>query len=70
MVFYESPLRLVRTLEEFAEYFETSRKCVVARELSKIYEENIRGTLEEVINHFKEKGVKGEIVIVLEGTGK
>ncbi|HSZ34953.1 MAG TPA: 16S rRNA (cytidine(1402)-2'-O)-methyltransferase [Puia sp.] len=70
MVFYESPLRLVRTLEEFAEYFDASRKCVVARELSKIYEENIRGTLEEVINHFKEKGVKGEIVIILEGTGK
>jgi len=69
MVFYESPLRLVKTLEEFAVYFGPSRRCSVSRELSKIYEENIRGSLEEVIIHFKEKGVKGEIVIVLEGTG-
>jgi 16S rRNA (cytidine1402-2'-O)-methyltransferase len=69
MVFYESPLRLVKTLAEFAEYFGSSRKCVVSREISKMFEENIRGTLDEVLNHFKEKGVKGEIVIVLEGTG-
>jgi 16S rRNA (cytidine1402-2'-O)-methyltransferase len=69
MVFYESPLRLVKTLEEFAACFGSSRKCSVSRELSKLYEENIRGTLEEVKAHFKEKGVKGEIVIVLEGAG-
>jgi 16S rRNA (cytidine1402-2'-O)-methyltransferase len=69
MVFYESPLRLVRTLEEFAGYFGAARKCSVSRELSKIFEENIRGTLEEVCRHYKEKGVKGEIVIVVEGTG-
>ncbi len=69
MVFYESPLRLVKTLEEFIVYFGSSRKCSVSRELSKIYEENIRGTLEEVMLHFKEKGVKGEIVVVLEGAG-
>ncbi len=69
MVFYESPLRLVKTLEEFVVYFKASRKCSVSRELSKIFEENIRGTLEEVISHFKEKTVKGEIVIVVEGTG-
>jgi 16S rRNA (cytidine1402-2'-O)-methyltransferase len=69
MVFYESPLRLLKTLEEFAGYFGSSRKCSVSRELSKIFEENIRGSLEEVIAHFREKGVKGEIVIVLEGTG-
>jgi 16S rRNA (cytidine1402-2'-O)-methyltransferase len=69
MVFYESPLRLVKTLEEFALYFGSSRKCCVSRELSKIYEENIRGTLADLISHFKEKGVKGEIVIVIEGTG-
>jgi 16S rRNA (cytidine1402-2'-O)-methyltransferase len=69
MVFYESPLRLVKTLEEFIIYFKASRKCSVSRELSKIFEENIRGTLEEVISHFKEKTVKGEIVIVVEGTG-
>ncbi len=70
MVFYESPLRLVRTLMEFTEYFGSARKCAVCREISKMFEENIRGTLEEVILHFKEKGVKGEIVIVLEGTEK
>jgi 16S rRNA (cytidine1402-2'-O)-methyltransferase len=69
MVFYESPLRLVKTLEEFVVYFKASRKCSVSRELSKIFEENIRGSLEEVISHFKEKTVKGEIVIVVEGTG-
>jgi 16S rRNA (cytidine1402-2'-O)-methyltransferase len=69
MIFYESPLRLVKTLEEFAACFGSSRKCSVSRELSKLYEENIRGTLEEVTAHFKEKGVKGEIVIVLEGAG-
>jgi 16S rRNA (cytidine1402-2'-O)-methyltransferase len=67
MVFYESPLRLVKSLEEFVVYFGSSRKCSVSRELSKIYEENIRGTLEEVMMHFREKGVKGEIVIVVEG---
>jgi 16S rRNA (cytidine1402-2'-O)-methyltransferase len=69
MVFYESPLRLVKTLEEFAVCFGLSRKCSVSRELSKMFEENIRGTLEEVIAHFRKKGVKGEIVVVLEGTG-
>jgi 16S rRNA (cytidine1402-2'-O)-methyltransferase len=69
MVFYESPLRLVKTLEEFVIYFGASRKCSVSRELSKLFEENFRGSLVEVIAHFKEKPVKGEIVIVLEGTG-
>jgi 16S rRNA (cytidine1402-2'-O)-methyltransferase len=59
----------VKTLEEFALYFGSSRKCSVSRELSKMFEENIRGTLEEVAAHFREKGVKGEIVVVLEGTG-
>ncbi len=69
MVLYESPMRLVKTLEECSVYFGSSRRCSVSRELSKIFEENIRGTLEEVIIHFKEKGVKGEIVIVIEGLG-
>ena len=69
MVFYESPLRLVRTLEEFTNYFGSTRKCTVSRELSKIFEENIRGTLEEVTSHFRDKAVRGEIVIVIEGTG-
>jgi 16S rRNA (cytidine1402-2'-O)-methyltransferase len=67
LVFYESPLRLIKTLQELVLYFGGSRKCSVSRELSKMFEENIRGTLEEVIAHFSEKGVKGEIVIVLEG---
>ena len=69
LVFYESPLRLMKTLEEFIVHFGHSRRCSVSRELSKIYEENIRGSLEEVAAHFREKGVKGEIVIVVEGIG-
>ncbi len=69
MVFYESPLRLLKTLPEFILYFGADRQCSVSRELTKLYEENIRGSLQEVANHFQEKGVKGEIVIVLEGTG-
>jgi 16S rRNA (cytidine1402-2'-O)-methyltransferase len=67
MVFYESPLRLVRTLDELAEYFGGDRQCCVSRELSKLYEENRRGSLKDVSDHFREKGVKGEIVIVVEG---
>jgi 16S rRNA (cytidine1402-2'-O)-methyltransferase len=69
LVFYESPLRLIKTLEEFAGCFGPSRRCSVSRELTKIYEENIRGTLVEVLAQFREKGVKGEIVIVVEGKG-
>jgi len=69
MIFYESPLRLIKTLEEFIAYFGASRKCSVSREISKLFEENIRGSLEEVLSHFREKGVKGEIVIVVEGNG-
>ncbi len=69
LVFYESPLRLIKTLEEFILYFGAGRKCSVSRELSKMFEENIRGSLDEVTAHFREKGVKGEIVIVLEGKG-
>lgn len=68
MVFYESPVRLVKTLEEFIAYFGAERQCSVSRELTKIYEETVRGTLHEVWNYFREKTVKGEIVIVLEGT--
>lgn len=67
MVFYESPMRLVKTLEEFIEYFESERQCCVSRELTKIFEENKRGTLHEVCNYFREKNVKGEIVIVVQG---
>jgi 16S rRNA (cytidine1402-2'-O)-methyltransferase len=67
IVFYESPVRLVKTLHQFMEYFGELRQCCVSRELSKIFEENKRGTLKEVHDHFAAKTVKGEIVIVLEG---
>lgn len=67
MVFYESPMRLVKTLEDFIQYFNPGRLCAVSRELTKIYEENRRGTLQEVCDHFKVKNVKGEIVIVVAG---
>jgi 16S rRNA (cytidine1402-2'-O)-methyltransferase len=68
MVFYESPMRLVKTLEEFGQYFGAERQCCVSRELTKVFEENKRGTLTEVAEYFKSKTVKGEIVIVLQGT--
>lgn len=67
MVFYESPHRLVKTLEDFMEYFGATRPCCVSRELTKMFEENRRGSLQEVRDHFAEKGVKGEIVIIVEG---
>ena len=67
MIFYESPFRLVKTLEQFGEYFGFERKVSVSRELSKIFEENVRGTVAEVLAHFTAKTVKGEIVIVVEG---
>jgi 16S rRNA (cytidine1402-2'-O)-methyltransferase len=67
MVFYESPHRLVKTLTQFAEYFGADRYACVSRELSKIFEENIRGSLSELIAHFEKKTVKGEIVIVVSG---
>ncbi|HEY6503862.1 MAG TPA: 16S rRNA (cytidine(1402)-2'-O)-methyltransferase [Chitinophagaceae bacterium] len=67
MIFYESPVRLVKTLEEFAGYFGEDRLCSVSRELTKMFEENKRGTLKEISDHFKAKAVKGEIVIVVAG---
>jgi 16S rRNA (cytidine1402-2'-O)-methyltransferase len=67
MIIYESPVRLVKTLEEFIQYFGADRQCSVSRELTKMFEENKRGTLQEVCDHFKQKTVKGEIVIVLAG---
>lgn len=70
MVFYESPHKLIRTLNDFSETFGSGRKISVSRELTKIYEETLRGTIEELINHFQEKPPKGEFVIVLEGKGK
>ena len=70
IILYESPMRLVKTLEELAQYLGADRPCSVSRELTKMYEENKRGTLREVADHFKSKTVKGEIVIVIQGGGK
>jgi len=67
MVFYESPRRLVRTLEQFAEAFGPERPCSVAREISKVHEEHVRGTLAEVLSHFQAVEPKGEIVVVVGG---
>jgi len=67
MIFYESPVRLVKTLQEFIQHFGADRPCCVSRELTKLFEENRRGTLQEVCDHFKEKNPKGEIVIVIAG---
>ena len=67
MIIYESPMRLVKTLEELAGYFGSDRLCCVSRELTKMFEENKRGTLLEVAAYFKEKTVKGEIVVVIAG---
>lgn len=67
MIFYESPYRVLKTLEQFAEYFGPERKVSACREISKIHEESVRGTLAEVISHFKETEPRGEFVIVVEG---
>ena len=67
MIFYESPHRLVKALTQFSEYFGEDRHASVSRELTKIFEENIRGSLKELIAYFEKKTVKGEIVIVIAG---
>ena len=67
MVFYESPHRLVKTLQQFVEYFGADRKVSVSREISKMFEETIRGAAVEVVLHFEHKQPKGEFVIVVEG---
>jgi 16S rRNA (cytidine1402-2'-O)-methyltransferase len=67
MLFYESPMRLVKTLELFATYFGGERKAAVSRELTKMFEENVTDTLTNLIVHFSAKQVKGEIVIVVAG---
>ncbi len=67
MVFYESPYRLLKTLKQFAEVYGGDRQVSVAREISKVHEEHVRGTLDEVIAHFEETAPRGEIVIVLAG---
>lgn len=67
MIFYESPYRLVKTLRQLAEFFGDERRCSVAREISKKFEEHRRGTLSEVAEWFEEHEPKGEIVIIVEG---
>ncbi len=67
MVFYESPYRLVKTLDEMAVHFGGDREACVSRELSKIYEENLRGILSYLSDHYKKKPPKGEIVIIVAG---
>ena len=67
MIFYESPYRLVKTLTQFSEYFGAEREVAVCREISKLHEECVRGTLAEVIEHFKVNEPRGEIVVILKG---
>lgn len=67
MIFYESPYRLVKTLQQFAEFYGEERQVSVCREISKVHEESVRGSLAEVIAHFTETPPKGEIVIILAG---
>lgn len=70
MILYESPMRLVKTLEELAGYFGEDRQASVSRELTKMFEETARGTLKTLFEHFSAKPVKGEIVLVIAGRGK
>ena len=67
IVFYESPYKLLKTLSQFVEYFGADRSISVSRELTKLYEETVRGTAQEILQYFTEKPVKGEIVIVVAG---
>jgi len=67
MVFYESPYRVVKTLEQFAEVFGPERPVACCREISKVHEESVRGSIAEVLQHFKEREPKGEFVIVVGG---
>lgn len=67
MIFYESPYRVMKTLEQFAEYYGADRQVAVCREISKVHEECVRGTLAEVVAHFKEHEPRGEFVILLAG---
>ncbi len=67
MIIYESPHKLLKTLHDFIAYVGEDRLVSVSRELSKLYEEHVRGTLREVIEHFEEKKPKGEFVIIVDG---
>ena len=70
MIFYESPYRVLKTLQQFAEYFGEDRMVSACREISKVHEESVRGTLAEVTAHFRETEPRGEFVIVVEGKDK
>ena len=70
IVFYESPHRLLKTLNQLAEYFGANREASVSRELTKMYEENKQGTVQELTQYFSEKTIKGEIVLVVAGKTK
>ena len=67
MIFYESPHKIIKTLTQFAEYFGADRQISVSRELTKLYEETIRGTVKELLEHFEQKPPKGEFVVIVEG---
>lgn len=67
MIFYESPYRLVKTLTQLAEYFGDERPASISREISKVHEETVRGTLNELVHHFTENEPKGEIVLIVGG---
>ena len=70
MVFYESPYRLLKTLQQFAEVFGPDRQACVCREISKMFEESVRGTLQELIAHFEAEAPRGEIVVVVGGASR
>ena len=70
MIFYESPHRLLKTLQQFSEYFGPERRISVSRELTKLFEETVNGSVTDVAQHFSQKEIKGEIVVVVEGKPK
>ena len=70
MIIYESPYRVAKTLRQLAEAFGSDRRCAACREISKLHEECVRGTLEEVAAHFEDNEPRGEFVLIVEGRGK
>jgi 16S rRNA (cytidine1402-2'-O)-methyltransferase len=70
MIFYESPYRVMKTLEHLSQFFGGERKASISREISKIHEETVRGTLQELIEHFTINPPKGEFVIIVAGFDK
>ena len=70
MIIYESPYRVAKTLRQLAEAFRSERRCAACREISKLHEEGVRGTLKEVAAHFEANEPRGEFVLIVEGRGK